>query len=140
LEGVTTFNVPESVQGFLKRASQLYGSLMTYIDQLAGFKEQDLRTWVIMHVAEIYGVVQLSGVLFGGQCQEAVTEVVKTYSLMLEKVLDWLYSGADYQTGLDLDQLAFKFEVGLYLFVAGCAGLGAIVPAPEDKEGGEDGN
>ncbi len=131
----TTFNVPEEVQGLLRRASQLYGSLMGYIDQLAGFKEQDLRTWVIMHVAEIYGVVQLSGVLFGGQCQEGVTEVVKTYSLMLEKVLDWLYSGADYQTGLDLDQLAFKFEVGLYLFVAGCAGLGAIVPAPEDKEG-----
>ena len=136
--GVTTFSVPEEVQGFLKRASQLYGNLMGYIDHLAGLKEQDLRTWVIMHVAEIYGVVQLSGVLFGSQCQEAVTDVVKTYSLMLEKVLDWLYGGADYQTGLDLDQLAFKFEVGLYLFVAGCAGIGAIVPAPE--EGGRNDN
>lgn len=136
----TTFSVPEEVQGFLKRAGQLYGSLMSYIDQLAGFKEQDLRTWVIMHVAEIYGAVQLSGILFASQCQEAVTEVVKTYSLMLEKVLDWLYSGADYQTGLELDQLAFKFEVGLYLFVAGCAGIPAVVPYREEKEGGEGGN
>jgi hypothetical protein len=132
----TAFRPPEELEGLLRRASQLYGDLMGYIDSIAGLKEEDLRSFIILHVAEIYGAVQMAGVLFGASCQEAMASAIKTYSLMLEKVLDWLHAGADSKTGQELDQLAFQFEVGLYLLVAGCAGIPAVVPAPEDKEGG----
>jgi hypothetical protein len=133
----TSFNVPEEVQGPLRRASQLFGDLMGYVDNLAGLKGEDLRSVIILRSAEVYGVVQLAGILFGYKCQESMPKVIKTYSLLLEKVLDWLYSGADYQAGLELEGLIFKYEVGLYILVAGCAGVGAVVPYYEEGGGND---
>jgi len=133
----TSFRVPEEVQGPLRRASQLFGDLMGYIDNLAGANSEDLRSVIILRSAEVFGVVQLAGILFGFKCQESLQKAVKTYSLMLEKVLDWLYSGADYKAGLELEGLIFKYEVGIYILLAGCAGIGAVVPYYEEGGGSD---
>jgi len=135
----SSFNVPKEVHGLLERVSQLFGNLMSYVDNLAGLNPEDLRSLVILHSAELYGAVQLAGILFGYKCQDSLTKALTTYKLLLEKVLDWLYSGADYDNGLYLDGLIFKLEVGVYLLVAGCAGLALVVPYHED-EGEKSGN
>lgn len=129
-----SFDVPKEVHGLLERVSTTFGSLMTYVDRLAGLNPEDLRSLVILHSAELYGAIQLAGILFGYKCQDSITKTLTTYKLLLEKVLDWLYSGADYQTGLDLDGLMFKLEVGVYLLVAGCTGLPVLARYHESED------
>lgn len=116
------FDLPKKVQEKLERAYALYGDLMNYLNNLEGLKGEDIRLMIILHATEFYGAVQLASLLLTPECRQVTPGVIESYNLVLEKVIDWLRSGAYYKDGVGLQKMLSEEEADLFATVAICAG------------------
>jgi hypothetical protein len=115
------FEIPEGVSNQLERLSSLFGELMAWEDAKANRKPEDMTTVVVLHLAELYGGIQLMGTVFGSKCQEKIEQVLNVFKLAMNKVIDSLFNDPDNETLEHLDSLLFSLEVSAYALAVACA-------------------
>jgi hypothetical protein len=115
------FEIPEGVSNQLERLSSLFGELMAWEDAKANRKPEDMTTVVVLHLAELYGGIQLMGTVFGSKCQEKIEQVLNVFKLAMNKVIDSLFNDPDKETLEHLDSLLFSLEVSAYALAVACA-------------------
>jgi hypothetical protein len=126
------FQIPPSIDRLLDRLAVLYGSLVAYMERRAGYESEDIPI-LVFKVAETFGLVQLLGVLFGSRCQDKVEEVLNVYKDLVEGAIDCVFDQVEDQDKVKhLQDLLFQLKVAIYVLIAGCAGLPAIVRAPSE--------
>ena len=126
------FKVPPTIDSLLDRLATMYGSLVAYVERRGGFESADIPV-LIFKVAETFGAVQLLGVLFGSRCQDQVEQVLKVFKDLFEGALDCVFTEPIDQNEVQhLQDLLFQLKVAVYVLIAGCAGLPAIVKAPPE--------
>jgi len=126
------FKVPPTIDRLLDRLATMYGSLVAFMERRAGYDNEDIPV-LIFKVAEDFALVQLLGVLFGSKCQKEVEQVLSAYKDLFEGVLDCVFTEPIDQNEVQhLQDLLFQLKVAVYVLIAGCAGLPAILPAPPE--------
>jgi len=115
------FEIPEGVSNQLERLSSLFGELMAWEDAKANRKPEDMTTVVVLHLAELYGGIQLMGTVFGSKCQEKIEQVLNVFKLAMNKVIDSLFNDPDKETLENLDSLLFSLEVSAYALAVACS-------------------
>jgi hypothetical protein len=115
------FEIPEGVSNQLERLSSLFGELMAWEDAKANRKPEDMTTVVVLHLAELYGGIQLMGTVFGSKCQEKIEQVLNVFKLAMNKVIDSLFNDPDKETLEHLDSLLFSLEVSAYALAVACS-------------------
>jgi predicted DNA-binding protein len=129
------FEIPKEINTRLDRLASMYGNLTAFVAMKAGYAREDIPV-LIFRVAELYGVIQALGVIFGYKCTKEVRKAIDTFKDLFEEALDYMFEDVDnpdllesIMRGLD------KLHVASLMLIVGCAGLSAIVPAPENLGG-----
>ena len=129
------FEIPKSINPLLDRLASMYGSLTAYVQMRAGYESGDIPV-LIFRVAELYGLTQALGVIFGSKCEKEVRKALEVYKDLFEESLDYIFGNIENPDLLkDLMDGLFKLKVGTFLLMTGCAGLPAIVKAPPEDGG-----
>jgi hypothetical protein len=129
------FEVPKSIDALLDRLASMYGSLTAYVAMRAGYDTEDIPV-LIFRVAELYGLTQALGVIFGSRCEKEVRKALDVYKDLFEESLDYVFGNTDNPDVLkDLMDGLFKLKVGVMMLITGCAGLPAVVRAPPEDGG-----
>jgi len=117
----------------------MYGSLTAFVAMRAGYDKEDIPV-LIFRLAELYGLTQALGVIFGSKCEKEVREAIDVYKDLFEEGLDYVFGNIDNPDLLQalMDGL-FKLKVGVMMLITGCAGLPAIVRAPPEEGGDANG-
>jgi len=129
------FEIPKSIDTLLDRLASMYGSLTAYVAMRAGYDTEDIPV-LIFRVAELYGLTQALGVIFGSRCEKEVRKALDVYKDLFEESLDYVFGNTDNPDLLkDLMDGLFKLKVGVMMLITGCAGLPAVVRAPPEDGG-----
>jgi len=133
------FEIPKSIDSLLDRLASMYGSLTAYVAMRAGYDKEDIPV-LIFRLAELYGLTQALGVIFGSKCEKEVRKAIDVYKDLFEEGLDYVFGNIDNPDLLQalMDGL-FKLKVGVMMLITGCAGLPAVVRAPPEEGGDADG-
>ena len=138
-EDVVTFEIPKEIDTRLDRLASLYGNLTAFVASRAGYDKEDIPV-LIFKIAEVYGISQALGVIFGYKCTKEVRKALDTFKDLFNEGLDYIFSDIDnpdllkhLMDGLD------KLHVAMLMLIVACAGLPAILPAPENIGGGANG-
>jgi len=118
--GGVTFQVPEGISNQLERLSSLFGELMAWEDNKANRRPEDITTVVVLHLAELYGGIQLMGTVFGSKCQDKIEQVLNVFKGAMDKAIDNLYNDPDNETLENLDSLLMSLEVSAYALAVAC--------------------
>jgi hypothetical protein len=133
------FEVPKSIDTLLDRLASMYGSLTAYVAMRAGYESEDIPI-LIFRVAELYGLTQALGVIFGSRCEREVRKALDVYKELFEEALDYVFGDIGNPDLLkDLMDGLFKLKVGTFMLITGCAGLPAVVKAPPEEGGDSSG-
>jgi hypothetical protein len=101
----------------------------------AGYQVED-KPILIFRLAELYGLTQALGVIFGYKCTKEVRKVLDVYKDLFEEGLDYLFEDVENPDLIkDLMESLDKLKLATLMLIVSCAGLPAILPAP-DKVGG----
>jgi hypothetical protein len=133
---VVNFEIPKEINTRLDRLASMYGNLTAFVAMKAGYQTEDIPI-LIFRIAELYGVIQALGVIFGYKCQKEVRKAIDTFKSLFEEGLDYIFEDVNNPDLLkDLMEGLDKLHVASLMLIVGCAGLPAILPAP-DKVGGD---
>jgi hypothetical protein len=133
---VVNFEIPKEINTRLDRLASMYGNLTAFVAMKAGYQTEDIPV-LIFRIAELYGVIQALGVIFGYKCQKEVRKAIDTFKALFEEGLDYIFEDVNNPDLLkDLMEGLDKLHVASLMLIVGCAGLPAILPAPE-KVGGD---
>jgi hypothetical protein len=129
------FEIPKSIDTLLDRLASMYGSLTAYVQMRAGYESEDIPI-LIFRVAELYGLTQALGIIFGSKCEKDVRKALEVYKDLFEESLDYVFGDVEHPDIIkDLMDGLFKLKVGVLMLITGCAGLPAIVRAPPEEGG-----
>ena len=129
------FEVPKNIDTLLDRLASMYGNLTAFVAMRAGYESEDIPV-LIFRVAELYGLTQALGVIFGSRCEKEVRKALDVYKDLFDEALDYIFGNNDNPDLLrDLMDGLFKLKVGVMMLITGCAGLPAIVRAPPEAGG-----
>ncbi len=130
------FEIPKEINTRLDRLASMYGNLTAFVAMKAGYQTEDIPI-LIFRIAELYGVIQALGVIFGYKCQKEVRKAIDTFKSLFEEGLDYIFEDVNNPDLLkDLMEGLDKLHLASLMLIVGCAGLPAILPAPE-KVGGD---
>jgi hypothetical protein len=118
------FEVPKRVNSFLEEISSLTGLVMAWEDRKANRGPEDLSGVLVSHVFELYGVIQLTGLVFGHKCPSQIERLLADFKDILEDIIDYLYHGdPEHQKDviLNADGLLFRIELAVYMLAWACA-------------------
>jgi hypothetical protein len=133
------FEVPKGIDTLLDRLASMYGSLTAHVAMRAGYDTEEVPV-LIFRVAELYGLTQALGVIFGSRCEKEVRKALEVYKDLFDEALDYIFGNIDNPGMLkDLMDGLFKLKVGVMMLITGCAGLPAVVSAPPEERGDADG-
>lgn len=133
---VVNFEIPKEINTRLDRLASMYGNLTAFVAMKAGYQTEDIPV-LIFRIAELYGVIQALGVIFGYKCQKEVRKAIDTFKALFEEGLDYIFEDVNNPDLLkDLMEGLDKLHVASLMLIVGCAGLPAILPAPEKVGGG----
>mgnify|MGYP001770613155 CR=1 FL=1 len=136
---VVNFEIPKEIDARLDRLASIYGNLTAFVAMKAGYKVED-KPILIFRLAELYGLTQALGIIFGYKCTEEVRKVLDVYKDLFEEGLDYLFEDVDNPDLIkDLMEGLDKLKVASLMLIVACAGLPAILPAPENIGGGNSG-
>ncbi len=138
-EGVVTFDVPKEVNTRLDRLASMYGDLTAFVARRAGYEKEDIPV-LIFRIAELYGISQALGIIFGYKCTKEVRKALDAFKSLFEEGLDYIFEDIDNPDLLkDLLDGLDKLHVASLMLIVACAGQSAILPAPEGLGGGSNG-
>ena len=138
-EDVVTFQIPKEIDARLDRLASMYGDLTAFVARKAGYDKEDIPV-LIFRVAELYGISQALGVIFGYKCTKEVRKALDAYKDLFNEALDYIFSDIDNPDLIkDLMEGLDKLHVASFMLIVACAGLPAIIPAPENIGGGGNG-
>ncbi len=118
------FEVPKRVNSFLEEISGLIGLVMSWEDRKANRGPEDLSGVLLAHVYELYGVIQLTGVVFGQKCPSQIEHLLADFKDIIEEIIDYLYHGnPEHQKDviLHVDGLLFRIELAVFTIAWACA-------------------
>jgi hypothetical protein len=138
-EDVVTFEIPKEIDSRLDRLASLYGNLTAFVASRAGYEKEDIPV-LIFRIAELYGISQALGIIFGYKCTKEVRKALDTFKDLFNEGLDYIFSDIDNPDLLkDLMDGLNKLHVATLMLIVACAGQSAILPAPENIGGGASG-
>ncbi len=138
-EDVVTFQIPKEIDTRLDRLASMYGDLTAFVARRAGYDKEDIPV-LIFRIAELYGISQALGVIFGYKCTQEVRKALDAFKSLFDEGLDYIFSDIDNPDLLkDLMEGLDKLHVAMLMLIVACAGLPAILPAPESLGGGANG-
>ena len=130
------FEIPKEINARLDRLASIYGNLTAFVAMKAGYQVED-KPVLIFRLAELYGLTQALGIIFGYKCTSEVRKVLDVYKDLFEEGLDYLFGEIDNPDLIkDLMEGLDKLKVATLMLIVACAGLPAILPAPESLGGG----
>ena len=88
------FEIPKSIDSLLDRLASMYGSLTAYVAMRAGYDKEDIPV-LIFRLAELYGLTQALGVVFGSKCEKEVRKAIDVYKDLFEEGLDYVFGNID---------------------------------------------
>jgi hypothetical protein len=118
------FEVPKGVNSFLEEISSLIGLVMAWEDHKAGRGPEDLSGLLVSHVFELYGAIQLTGLVFGQKCPNQIEHLLADFKDIIEDTIDYLYHGEpEHQKDvvINADGLLFKIELAVFTLAWACA-------------------
>jgi len=135
-EDVVTFEIPKEINTRLDRLASMYGDLTAFVARRANYEKEDIPV-LIFRLAELYGITQALGVIFGYKCTKEVRKTLDAFKSLFDEGLDYIFSDIDNPDLLnDLLKALDKLHVASLMLIVGCAGLPAILPAPDKLGGG----
>lgn len=134
-----TFEVPKEIDTRLDRLASMYGDLTAFVARKAGYEKEDIPV-LIFRTAELYGISQALGVIFGYKCTKEVRKALDAFKSLFEEGLDYIFEDVDNPDLLkDLLEGLDKLHVATLMLIVACAGQSAILPAPENLGSGSPG-
>ena len=118
------FEVPKRVNSFLEEVSSLMGLVMAWEDHRANRAPEDLSGVLVSHVFELYGAIQLTGLVFGQKCPNQIEHLLADFKDIVEDIIDYLYHGEpEHQKDvvINADGLLFKIELAVFTLAWACA-------------------
>jgi hypothetical protein len=118
------FEVPKEVDNFLRELSSLVGLLWAWEDSKANRSPEDYSGWLVGHLFELYGALQLAGFAFGQKCPAQITKLLADFRDSFEEVIHYLYHGepeAQKAIVLHADGVLTKMEIALFTLAVACA-------------------
>jgi hypothetical protein len=138
-EDVVTFEIPKEIDSRLDRLASMYGNLTAFVASRAGYDKEDIPV-LMFRIAELYGISQALGIIFGYKCTKEVRKALDTFKDLFNEGLDYIFSDIDNPDLLkDLMDSLDKLHVATLMLIVACAGQSAILPAPENIGGGASG-
>jgi hypothetical protein len=133
---------PREVDGLFEDISNLLGLISAWEDRKANRGPEDYSGWLVSHVFELWGALQLTGIVFATKCPAQVRKLLEDFRESLEELVDFLYHGepeAQKAVAMHADGVLFKMQLSVFTFAWACARA-----TPEDLQelnegGGRDG-
>ena len=132
--------VPREVDGLLEEISNLLGLVGAWEDRKADRSPEDYSGWLVSHVFEYWGALQLASLTFATKCPNQVRKLLQDFKDIMEDLVDYLYHGepeAQKSVVLHADGVLFKMQLDVFTFAWACARAGPEDLQELEAEGGD---
>ncbi len=122
--GAPPKEVPREVDGLFEEISSLLGLVTAWEDRKADRGPEDYSGWLVTHVFELWGALQLASLTFATKCPRQVTKLLQDFKDIMEDLVDYLYHGepeAQKAVVLHADGALFKIQLSVFTFAWACA-------------------
>jgi len=138
--GAPPKEVPREGDGLFEEISSLLGLVTAWEDRKADRGPEDYSGWLVSHVFEYWGALQLASLTFATKCPRQVKELLQDFKDNLEELVDYLYHGEpEHQKAVVMhaDGVLFKMQLAVFTFAWACARAGPEDLQELESEGGD---
>jgi len=118
------FKVPQEVDGLFEEVSSLLGLVGAWEDRKADRSPEDYSGWLVHHIFELWGALQLTALTFATKCPAQVRKLLQDFKDIMEDLVDYLYHGepeAQKAVVMHADGVLFKTQLAIFTFAWACA-------------------
>jgi len=121
---VEGLEVPREVSGLFEDIGNLLGLVSAWEDRKAGRSPEDYSGWLVSHVFEFWGALQLASLTFATKCPNQVRKLLQDFKDIMEDLVDYLYHGEpETQKAVvtHADSVLFAIQLNVFTFAWACA-------------------
>ena len=115
---------PREVEGLFEDIGNLLGLVSAWEDRKADRSPEDYSGWLISHVFEYWGALQLASLTFATKCPAQVRKLLQDFKDIMEDLVDYLYHGepeTQKAVVMHADGVLLKIQLDVFTFSWACA-------------------
>jgi hypothetical protein len=116
--------VPQDVDGLFGEVGKLLGLIGAWEGRRANRGPEDYSGWLVAHVFELWGALQVTGLTFATKCPDQVTKLLRDFKDIVEELVHYLYHGEperQKEVVMHADGVLFKIQLSVFTFAWACA-------------------